>query len=498
MITVLCLVILAVFCARNLILAWSLCNFRRGALPLSSLTPSQWPKVLVQLPLYNEPLAAWRLVQAVLEFDYPLDRLEIQILDDSTNGAHRQLQERIQSEGLQQRVRLIHRDHREGFKAGALQAGVRESDAEMIALFDSDFLPKPGVLKQLVTELVAHPSCAFVQAKWGYLNRGQNLLTRLAAVGLDYHFMVEQGSKADSLPTFNGTAGVIRRRALDAIGGWNFSTVTEDLDLSYRLALAGWRGRFYSQLVADSEIPSEWSDFVLQQRRWLMGSVEVCKSLFWQVLTSSRFALRDKIRACLHLLHSTGYMAAQVLFFSLVASLFLSPEPSVADWSVLGAVFSLVAMAVYFLWLTLGISGHPVKGWRKAGLVYLMAVYATGLTPSLFFAAFTAWMGVRKPFFRTPKRAMGGHLDSRAAISTTAASGGKFGATEAALVGLSMLAAWAAVYAWEFGNWPLLMIFVAYLQGYLAPLIWLGAIELKAFEFRPRSTLPQEPGVSGQ
>ncbi|HVS12500.1 MAG TPA: glycosyltransferase [Thermoanaerobaculia bacterium] len=279
----------------------------------------EWPAVTVQLPLYNEPRVAPRLLEAVSRLAYPRDRLEIQVLDDSTDDTTASLEEqvaRLRGEGID--VRLLHRAHREGYKAGALAAGLRLARGELLAVFDADFVPPPDFLRRTVPRF-ADPAIGMVQARWGHLNRRWSLLTRVQALLLDGHFLVEHAARAGSgrLFNFNGTAGVWRRQAILDAGGWQHDTLTEDLDLSYRAQLAGWRFAFLPEVLAPAELPVELHAFRGQQRRWTRGSAQCLRKLLAPVLRS-RLRPTVTAEALVHLSSNLTYplmVALTVLLF---------------------------------------------------------------------------------------------------------------------------------------------------------------------------------------
>src|SRR5262245_43215436 len=220
--------------------------------------PGDWPVVTVQLPIFNEVYVAERLIDAVAGLDYPADRLEIQVLDDSTDETAAivaGLVGRWQRRGVD--IRHLHRTDRRGYKAGALAAGMDVARGSVFAIFDADFIPPADFLRRAVPALIADPRLAFVQARWGHTNRDDSLLTSLQALSIDGHFAIEQRARAAAGHwfNFNGTAGIWRRDALADAGGWRDDTLTEDLDVSYRAWLRGWRAAYLGELVAPAELP---------------------------------------------------------------------------------------------------------------------------------------------------------------------------------------------------------------------------------------------------
>jgi cellulose synthase/poly-beta-1,6-N-acetylglucosamine synthase-like glycosyltransferase len=265
-------------------------------------TDAELPAVTVQLPLYNERYVARRLLEAVAALDYPRDRLEIQLLDDSTDDTTALLESlaaELRARGHD--VRLLHRRARDGYKAGALAAGLRQARGELIAVFDADFVPPPDFLRRTVP-CFAEPRVGMVQARWGHLNREYSLLTRVQALLLDAHFLIEHAARArrGCFFNFNGTAGLWRRSTIEDAGGWRHDTLTEDLDLSYRAQLRGWQFRFLEDLVVPAELPVEIAGLRGQQRRWTRGSAQCLRQL-GGALCRAPLPLRVKAEALAHL-----------------------------------------------------------------------------------------------------------------------------------------------------------------------------------------------------
>lgn len=286
-------------------------------------SPGEWPTVLVQLPLYNERYVVERIIDAAAALDYPTDRLLIQVLDDSTDDTSLLARVRVaqhRARGI--RIAYRHRSHRTGFKAGALAAGLMaEPRAEFIAIFDADFLPRPDYLRRIVPDFLAEPRLGMVQARWEHLNADQSRITSAQALAFDCYFSVEQvaRSRAGWPMNFNGSAGVWRRACIEAAGGWQGDTLAEDLDLSYRAYLAGWRLDY--RVEADTAVPGELPGTILalkrQQFRWAKGSFQVLRKLWRRLLASSQ-PFHHK---CLGLLHLAGYLPHPLLVLSLLLSL---------------------------------------------------------------------------------------------------------------------------------------------------------------------------------
>lgn len=303
---------------------------RRGSSTSSSARgPQQWPHVTVQLPIYNERHVVGRLIDAVARLDYPREKLEIQVLDDSTDETRRivdRLALRWRQRGVD--VRVLRRPERTEYKAGALKYGLRRARGTLVAVFDADFVPPRNWLRRTVPILTATPELGLVQTRWGHINAEYSALTRAQALALDGHFAIEQSARAENnlFLNFNGTAGLWRRRCIEEAGGWRGTTLSEDLDLSYRAQLRGWRLAYRSDIVAPAEIPVQMAAFKRQQFRWAKGSIQCARLLGRPVLQSST-SWWVKLQALLHL---TGYLVHLGMVFLLLTTLPLL----LADWPV--------------------------------------------------------------------------------------------------------------------------------------------------------------------
>jgi hypothetical protein len=278
-----------------------------GPVPVPS-PPREWPPVTVQLPVYNERAVVVRLIEAAGALDYPADRLEIQVLDDSSDGTSALAAaavERLRARGLD--AKHLRRAAREGYKAGALAAGLAVARGEFVAVFDADFVPARDFLRSMLPHFTG-PGIGMVQARWGHLNRDRSALTAAQATLLDAHFLLEHSARARRglFFNFNGTAGIWRRACIDAAGGWSHDTLTEDLDLSYRAQLAGWRFAFVPQVVVPAELPSDMEAFKSQQRRWVKGSIQTARKLLPE-LWRRPLPARVKLEAFLHLTSNVAY-----------------------------------------------------------------------------------------------------------------------------------------------------------------------------------------------
>ncbi len=360
----------------------------------------QLPLVTVQLPLYNERAVADRVIAAAAALDWPRERLEIQVLDDSTDDTASLCAAacaRWRATGID--IVHLHRTNRAGWKAGALEAGRRRARGELVLVLDADFVPPPDFLRRTVGRF-ADPRVGLVQARWGHLNREQSLLTRLQAMLLDGHFAVEQAGRAagGACFNFNGTAGLWRASAIASAGGWHHDTLTEDLDLSYRAALGGWHFVYAGDVVAPAELPADARAFKAQQHRWAKGSVECARKLLPAVLRSP-WPWWKKLEAVFHLTHNVPYLLTAVLLLSGGLCLGTGGGPGFAG------VTHLVSAGVTLLVLSSFVLVSATRGDRLRALLHVPAL--VGLTAGMAVAQGKAVLeglvGYRTPFVRTPK-----------------------------------------------------------------------------------------------
>jgi cellulose synthase/poly-beta-1,6-N-acetylglucosamine synthase-like glycosyltransferase len=298
-------------------------NKHKAPAPLPPLM--ELPRVTIQLPIFNEMYVADRLIDSVCEMDYPQDRLEIQVLDDSTDETSEIAElavRRHAARGFD--IRYLHRVDRRGFKAGALEAGLKEATAAYVAIFDADFIPPPDFLQKTLPYFATDPKIGMVQARWGHINQDYSLLTKIQSILLDAHFVLEHGGRNRSgfFFNFNGTAGVWRREAIETSGGWQHDTLTEDLDLSYRAQLAGWRFVFLPDVVSPAEVPVEMNSFKSQQHRWAKGSIQTCLKLLPRILRSNQ-PLAVKAEAFFHLSANFNYLLMSLLSILMFPSMWV-------------------------------------------------------------------------------------------------------------------------------------------------------------------------------
>ena len=399
-----CYVMIALFARKRGEAARRLARFFGG--PQGRVPAGGAPVVTTQLPIYNEINVAERVIRAACAMTYPAGRHQIQVLDDSTDETRR-IVDRVASQcragGCD--VTVLRRSRRTGFKAGALAEGMAAARGELLAVFDADFVPPTDYLEKSVPFFLADPAVGLVQARWGHLNRTRSLLTRAQAIGIDGHFMVEQAARNWNglYMNFNGTAGIWRRSAVIDAGGWQSDTLTEDMDLSYRVQLAGWKTVFLPDLVVPAEIPEDVAAFKSQQFRWAKGSMQTAVKLLPSVFRA-RLPVFVKIQAFFHMTHYLVHplMAALALLALPVLLWVHLPLPAAVFAAVAaGLVFSLAAPSA--LYLTAQRAAHPDWGRRMLCLPGLVAV-GVGIALSNTRAVAEALAGKKSPFVRTPKR----------------------------------------------------------------------------------------------
>jgi len=362
---------------------------------------TSFPKVTIQLPIYNEPEVVRRLLESVDKVDYPVEKLEIQVLDDSTDETSTIVREFIKHR--EKTYIHIKRNKRAGYKAGALQQSLLRTDSEYIALFDADFLPKPDFLLKTLPCFDSN-EIAMVQVRWDYLNETYSLLTELQAFGLNAHFSIEQSGRLNSklFMNFNGTAGIWRRDAILDSGGWSSDTLTEDLDLSYRSQLKGWKFKYLENYSCPSELPVTISSIKAQQYRWTKGTTETARKLLGSTL-SSNIGTKRKTSAFFHL--TSSFVFLSILLSSLVSVplLYLKANHPELDWIFIAANLFVIGfmMIAYFYW-----TSHRVNSTGKTSFLWKFPMFM-GLTMSLginnSLAVIEGVFGRKSPFIRTPK-----------------------------------------------------------------------------------------------
>ena len=398
------LVWLGAFGLHRLYLAWASASEPRHP----AITVVQEPKVTVQLPLYNEREVAARVIDACSRLDWPAEKLQIQVLDDSTDDTRQRVDdaaERARARGV--RVDVVRRTNRVGFKAGALEEGLNTAVGDVIAIFDADFVPPPDFLRTAVPYL--GPGVGVVQTRWTHLNAEENWLTAVQATLLDGHFILEHGGRwrRGCWFNFNGTAGIWRRAAIEEAGGWQHDTLTEDLDLSYRAQLAGWRFVYRNELLAPAELPSSLRAFKAQQHRWARGGVQTGRKL-WSKVWAADLEWRVRREALFHLISNVGYPLTVLLTLLLplvpVARAFSSVRvPLAVDLLVfVSCVFPLL----FAYYAAIRRSGGGDVG-RRIRQIPLVVAVGAGICLAQTRAVVLGLVGPVGEFERTPKKGDG-------------------------------------------------------------------------------------------
>lgn len=363
------------------------------------------PAVTIQLPIYNEKYVVERLIDAVSKLNYPKEKLEIQILDDSTDETTEIILKKIESlRVLKLDIKLIHREARSGYKAGALDHGFKLAKGEFIAIFDADFIPDEDFLNNTL-HLFSDQSIGAVQTRWGHLNEDYSILTQLQAFGLDAHFSIEQSARnaAGSFINFNGTCGVWRKVCITDAGGWSSDTLTEDLDLSYRAQLKDWKFKYLENVSTPGELPVIMPAIKAQQYRWNKGGAETARKVFGQVFTSDLPGV-NKIHAFFHLLNSSVFLSVLIAALLSVPMLFIKRDHPEINWIfITGNIFLVGFMSIsIFYWVASERFHHDTgKNFLKLFPSFLMISMGLSLHNGL--AVVEGLFGIKTPFIRTPK-----------------------------------------------------------------------------------------------
>ena len=384
----------------------------RGREPKANTPLDPMPPVTIQLPLYNEMYVAERLIEAVCKIEYPRELLEIQVLDDSTDETCEIAELAVRRYAAQGHdIKYLRRPNRVGFKAGALEEGLKAARGEFVAIFDADFIPTPDFLTRLMPHF-SDPKVGMVQARWGHINQDYSLLTKIQSILLDGHFVLEHGgrNRAGHFFNFNGTAGVWRRKVIDDAGGWQHDTLTEDLDLSYRAQLRGWRFVFVSDVIAPAEVPVEMNSFKSQQHRWAKGSIQTCRKLLPEILRAD-VPLGTKAEAFFHLTANFNYPLMVVLSILIFPSMVIRYNMGWYEMLLIDVpLFFAATFSVCNFYMVCQREIH--KDWiaRIKYLPFLMSI-GIGLSINNSRAVFEAMFNKQSDFERTPKYRIEGSAD---------------------------------------------------------------------------------------
>lgn len=385
----------------------------------------QWeelPVVTVQLPMFNEKYVVEGLLQKVTAIDWPKDKLEIQILDDSTDDTWelcKQQVEHYRAQGFD--IVCLHRTDRTGFKAGALEKANEVAKGEFLLILDADFRPEPDILK-VTMPYFTDSKVALVQTRWGHINRNKNLLTRLQSIFLDGHFALEQTvrNRSGRYFTFNGTAGVWRKKAIYDGGGWEHDTITEDMDLSYRVQMKGWNFVYLNDYVTPAELPEDMDGFKAQQHRWTKGCIQVCQKMLFDIWRSNA-PLKAKMEATTHLTCNYSYLALVLLCFLVmpICTGYVAPSGTWA-WDSLQMIlltftlFFFATLSVCIFYITAENIVRPKRWWMVFPLIIPLLALGVGMAVNNAKAVLEAVFGQQSEFVRTPK--FGGSKEGDLAI----------------------------------------------------------------------------------
>lgn len=372
-------------------------------------TKNYTPFITVQLPLFNEKYVTERLIECIANLDYPTDRFEIQVLDDSTDDTIELTKAKVKeisARGID--ISYLHRTDRNGFKAGALAEGTKVAKGEFIAIFDADFLPEKDFLQKMVQPF-QDDKIGMVQSRWEHINERYSLLTKLQAFGLDAHFSVEQGGRnaGNHFINFNGTAGVWRKTAIADAGGWQSDTLTEDLDLSYRAQLKGWKFIFLEEVGSPAELPAVMNALKTQQFRWNKGAAECVRKNLFRVLRAEGISLSTKMNAIFHLMNSAIFICIVIL--ALLSIPMLNIKNNFSEYKTLFNVASVFLITLPILALFYWTSMSRTYSSKSKAFFHFIILFPMFLSVSMglslhnAMAVMEGYLGKKSPFIRTPK-----------------------------------------------------------------------------------------------
>lgn len=385
----------------------------RRKLNMPKLSDDELPLVTIQLPVFNELYVVERLIDAVCAFDYPIHKMEIQVLDDSTDESVEVAARKIaEKKALGFDIQHIRRPERKGFKAGALAYGLDISKGDYTAIFDADFVPRPDFLRKTVPYFFMDEKVGVVQTKWEHLNENYSLITRLQAFGLDAHFTVEQMGRnaAHHFINFNGTAGIWRKATIYDAGGWQSDTITEDLDLSYRAQLRGWNFVYLPEIGSPAELPAEMNALKAQQFRWTKGAAECTMKNMGKVLRAKDLGFSHKVHASFHLMNSVVFLC--ILGTSLLSVPMLIIKNTFPEFQILFVIASAFLVSFFILGYFYWVSRPPMPTMKKLGRFVIdfpmFLSVSMGLSLHNAVAVIEGFTGKKSAFVRTPKFAIGG------------------------------------------------------------------------------------------
>jgi len=382
---------------------------KKNVEPRPVYDPATTPKVTIQLPMFNELYVAERIIETIAQFDYPADKLQIQVLDDSTDETKDVIAKKVAEVAARGvNIQHIHRVDRTGYKAGALDAAMDRVEGDFIAIFDADFIPDPDFLIRTMPSFDAD-NVGVVQTRWGHINKTYSILTELQAFGLNGHFAIEQGGRnsAGHYINFNGTGGIWRKKCIEDAGGWEHDTLTEDLDLSYRAQIKGWKFRYLEDVIAPAELPITMSALKSQQHRWMKGGAECFVKMWKRLLTAKNVKFADRVHGLSHLFNSSVFMF--ILVVSLLSLVVLHIKDSFSDLNYILQYMAFFIIStiflMYYYW-----NAYRDKTERKfnsfirfVGRFFQFLVVSMGLSLSNTVAVIEGYLGIKSSFVRTPK-----------------------------------------------------------------------------------------------
>ncbi len=431
------------------------------------------PKVTVQLPMFNERYVAERLLEGVAKLDYPKDKLEIQVLDDSTDDTPAIAAAKV--EELRERgydAVYIHRTDRTGYKAGALEAATPQATGDFLMVFDADFVPDPDIINRLIHHFTDE-NVGMVQARWTHLNRDYSLLTQCQSMMLDGHFVIEHiaRNRWGRFFNFNGTAGIWRRQAIEDAGGWQHDTVTEDMDLSFRAQLKGWKFIYVPQAVAPAEVPCEMNSFKSQQYRWAKGSAQTTRKLLWTVLRAD-IPFKVKLECVFHLTNNFAYLFLVVLAVLQLPNMLMRLEMDRPELLLLDApLFAATTGSIILFYL---VSQKALYGSLKQAIVRLPMMMALGIGLSInnTRAVMEGLFGDDVEFVRTPKHGVTG--GDQKPLWKRKSYRAKFPIHSLIEIGFGLYFAATIAYAVVIGSWVSVPFMLLFMVGFL----YVGALSL--------------------
>lgn len=407
----LCLVLIFFYSVLQLSLSVAYAKTRKKR--ASEVTPemdlTNAPKVTIQLPMFNELYVAERIIETAAEFEYPRDKFEIQVLDDSTDETKDVIANKVAQIAAQGvNIKHIHRVDRTGYKAGALDAAMDKVEGDFIAIFDADFVPEKDFLLKTMPYF-QNDSIGVVQTRWGHLNKDYSILTELQAFGLNGHFAIEQGGRNSSghYINFNGTAGIWRKKCIEDAGGWEHDTLTEDLDLSYRAQIKGWKFKYLENVISPAELPITMSALKNQQHRWMKGGAECFIKMWRRIIGAENVKFGDKVHALSHLFNSSVFLFILTLSILSVPVLHIKDSFSDLNYYIkFGSIFIISTLfLMYYYWLSFRDKSENTLGsmFRFFGRFVQFLIVSMGLSLSNTIAVIEGYLGIKSSFVRTPK-----------------------------------------------------------------------------------------------